>query len=178
MNIFKRIANHIAIKWKYLVGRYVNFLIFPRKIKTFDYEVMTSQETVDMLIKDRLSCSRFGDGEIYLLMGKSIGFQKASASLTERMQEILTNPVGGHLICMTGIFSPTYQKADRKAELYNRDYVVRYEKFIKKNIPHSYLYGNSGFTRFYLNAREKKEEHFKRYISRIKELWGGRCLSY
>ena len=39
-------------------------------------KVYSNEETVDEIIKNKKSLSRFGDGEFNLIIGKNIGFQK------------------------------------------------------------------------------------------------------
>ncbi len=52
-------------------------------------KILSDEETIDYLIKNKFSISRFGDGEFTLINNGSIGFQKANKQLSERLTEIL-----------------------------------------------------------------------------------------
>lgn len=54
------------------------------KIKDFD-------STIDALLNSRASFCRFGDGELLLISGSGIGFQKADPALATRLSDILTS---------------------------------------------------------------------------------------
>ncbi len=54
------------------------------KIKNFN-------ETIDELILTNKSFCRFGDGELFLIMGKGIGFQDKNDLLAKRLQDVLTS---------------------------------------------------------------------------------------
>lgn len=51
--------------------------------------VNSIDNTIDCLVENELSLSRFGDGEYNLLLGNSIAFQKTSQLIQERLREVL-----------------------------------------------------------------------------------------
>lgn len=54
------------------------------KIKNID-------ETIDTIVANNLSICRFGDGELQLMQGKDIVFQKSSPQIALRLKEILSS---------------------------------------------------------------------------------------
>ncbi len=53
--------------------------------------IFTIEQTLDYLLTHEVSLSRFGDGELDLLGGRDIGFQKASPLFSEKLKIVLTN---------------------------------------------------------------------------------------
>ena len=51
--------------------------------------IISSEDTLDEIIKNNRSISRFGDGEINLIDGVSIGFQEANKILTKKLKKVL-----------------------------------------------------------------------------------------
>ena len=52
-------------------------------------KILSNEETINYIIQNNASISRFGDGEFILINNGSIGFQKANKKLSERLTEIL-----------------------------------------------------------------------------------------
>lgn len=48
-------------------------------------KILNNKETFDKIINERLSISRFGDGELYIMNGGSIGFQYNSIKLQNNL---------------------------------------------------------------------------------------------
>ncbi|WP_107039463.1 GT-D fold domain-containing glycosyltransferase [Brumimicrobium mesophilum] len=59
------------------------------RLKKKHPEVLGIKETLNELIHTDKSISRFGDGEYSLCLGRGIGFQEVSKTLSNRMREIL-----------------------------------------------------------------------------------------
>lgn len=53
--------------------------------------IMNSDKTIDFIIKNELSVSRFGEGELELILqeGRDLGFQKHDSELSKRLKEVL-----------------------------------------------------------------------------------------
>ena len=62
--------------------------------------VMSIEETIEYVIHNKCSISRFGDGELNIVSGKGIGFQSQSDKLTLALKAILheTKCVGGYFL--------------------------------------------------------------------------------
>lgn len=61
----------------------------------FDYikrpKIYTKEETIDLLINTDASIIRFGDGEVHIMNGNSIPFQKYDKNLSEKLKEIIVS---------------------------------------------------------------------------------------
>ena len=78
---------------------------FRRKIKVFSVE-----ETLCMIICNRCSIGRFGDGEFYIMNGKDIGFQDYHSNLSKRLLEVFSAEENGFLIGIDRGINPKYYK--------------------------------------------------------------------
>lgn len=72
--------------------------------KLYTPEVRDITETMDMLVHTDVSISRFGDGEMKLMAGNDIGFQKASPQLAERLKEVLKSQPENHITGILDVF--------------------------------------------------------------------------
>ena len=65
-----------------------------------ELNILNSCETIESIINDKLSISRFGDGEMKIIRGHGIGFQKYSPELSSRLQEVLQSNMKKHMVCV------------------------------------------------------------------------------
>lgn len=70
---------------------------------------MNSKASIEFIINNRCSISRFGDGEFYILVGRNGNtFQIADANLAARLRHILmTDDAPDHMICIPYPFKGT-----------------------------------------------------------------------
>ena len=74
-------------KIKLFIKYIIMIFLYPkRKRKIVD--LYNDEDTIKMINKG-YSIGRYGDGEISLIIGKDIGFQKKNDKLTERLQNII-----------------------------------------------------------------------------------------
>ena len=138
------------------------------KIKTID-------ETLNKILQDKCSISRFGDGEFACMNYSRIAFHDPSEDLAERLKEVITSEISNLLIGLPDCFGSLdcYVPYTRK---FWRKYMSK-----KRQMTYSYLnmnrvYYNAFFNRYYLNFN-KTDEHYQRcctYFKRLKEMWKNR----
>ena len=76
----------------------ISFLIKPPLVRPTD-------ETLEKIIHDKCSVSRYGDGEFNLLFKGSIFFQAPNHDLKLRLAEILKTRSKNHIVCIPDVFS-------------------------------------------------------------------------
>ena len=141
--------------------------------------VLSSKETIKRIINERLSISRFGDGEISLMM-KTGGpkFQSASDELSDDLWLSFNKRSKNLLICLSKIdFRFPYKSIER--DHYKRYLYYTFRKALRqKKIDFRYKYGNTDLTRFYHPALYKKTNFKKleRYVFELKKIWNSRKL--
>jgi glycosyltransferase family protein len=142
-------------------------------IKRRQLKIASIEETIKRIISDKCSISRFGDGEFYLMDGKSIKFQESNEELSKRLKEIITSDLKNHLICIGGTNNPINYKRYTKAHL----------KWTKKHFEYnseltlSYLsiktqYYDTHISRFWIPFKDKKIA--KKNAEMLKAIWQNR----
>ena len=93
----------MASFWQKLQTRKDIFMnrVFPVR---WQPDVRSIDETLDKIIADKCSVSRFGDGELDVCIGGQYGYQSANAALAKRLREILCSNLPGHMVCIINIF--------------------------------------------------------------------------
>ena len=131
-------------------------------------KILNTDETIEYIIKNNCSVSRFGDGEFSLLYGKSIAFQEASNELSILFKEILKTNITNHITCLP------YALIDRssyteKAQQYWEDYLTYNRLKIYRYLNFKKTYYDALFTRLYMDAKEKEQAHV--YFNKVKKVW-------
>ena len=145
--------------------------------------ILTSEETIDKIIEHQCSVSRFGDGELDMITSLSIGydesrksnFQKYESSLANRLQEILRigyNPDLNLLVCIPYVWKNSSTLRSKPRFFVQRSFVNNQKK-IRDEVAIDKTYGDSYFTRFYMDFKDKDKAD---YIKHIKKLWNNRSL--
>lgn len=131
--------------------------------------VETMDETMDKLINGA-SISRYGDGEIDIICGRTQGFQKKDRDLAKRLKYIL-NQNGKHEDFLVGI---PYMFEDLNIFIDSAAYhwqirldKERYKWYMLLN--RKQPYSNSQITRFYFDWRDKR--NCKGWADKLKMIW-------
>lgn len=139
-------------------------LVSPPRVASID-------TTIEKIINEKCSVSRFGDGELKLVAGKSISFQKHSSLLETRLKEVLVSNNEGHIVCIPDIFSDNSQYTESYAE-YWKSHLKRFRFKWYKNLNMKQEYFNSFISRFYLCYQDRQKS--ERFFKKIKKIWNER----
>ena len=130
--------------------------------------VMSIEDSIEYIIDNKCSLSRFGDGEMKIIMGNGLIFQPYSKELSIRLAEILQSNLSNHEIAIPDVFGflNKYGGEHRvfwEKNMYNnRENWYRHINFNKKYI-------NAFISRCYMNYKNKKNSEL--YFSLVKKLW-------
>lgn len=137
--------------------------------------VMTYEECIEFILANRASVSRFGDGELGVIRGHSLGFQERDLRLGERLKEVFNRDDADLLVCIPD----TFEKLERyniveqnfwsAHHYYNR---LRWHALLKTGKE----YGSTFLSRFY--SMEFDRELSRRRIGLLKTLWDGRDIIF
>lgn len=124
--------------------------------------------SIDYIIKNKCSVSRFGDGEFALLFGEDIAFQKNNERLQKIFKEIIYLENKNHITCLpyaileTEIYTLKAKKYWNKYFKYNRLKLYKFLNFNK-------TYFDTQLSRLYLDTFDKVlvASRFKK----IKQVW-------
>lgn len=143
---------------EYFIEKYYNK--FPK--------VKTVQETIECLINTKKSVIRFGDGELELIKGNSIPFQKSSKQLSDRLKEVLSSTNENILI---GLPHFIYSNKDNLQEISKNFWRVNGKSFrdtIAKYINIDNIYYASEFT---IAFSAYKNFDVSKYFEDLKKIW-------
>lgn len=160
------------LSWRRKLGPYIGYCVYFLRTRvigrTWEPRVLSISETLDKLQKEKLSMIRFGDGELSLISGVDLGFQKWSRELAHKLRSILTTDKTGLLICIPGIFGPL-EKFTSTGFWFEIHHMFRYAKLWRSLISTDRIYGEAFITRPYLGYKDKNQaSHIYR---QIKSLW-------
>lgn len=134
------------------------------------------EEIIDMIIREKASMSRFGDGEFSLIRGRSLKFQPYQESLAEELKSVLQLPASertGLLVCIPDIFGSLDQFIDRAAK-YWKSYLHQNRKNIYDLLRFDVKYYDAQVTRFYADYADKSKMDVK--VSLLKQVWQGKRI--
>ena len=152
-----------------------NIAYFIYKIKDFMQEkkiknpiVKDVNEAIDIIVKNKASISRYGDGEFNLLQGKSINFQEYDKKLALRLKEILVSKKKNMLICIPDVFNGLKQYVPYSKRVWTALLACNRKKWCNLlNI--NKIYYNAFISRPYVIYKEKN--NCKDKFINLKRIW-------
>lgn len=142
-------------------------------------KVLSDFETIGYIREHNCSIARFGDGELDLMYGASIKFQKADKNLQKRLRSIAaTKEQNNILICIPDILLNRKQllekfvSADAK---WWRKHLFAVRGLWHKNF-RALFYGDATLTRFYVELNDK--ERTATYLKELKSLWDSQNIVF
>ena len=109
-------------------------------------KILSNEETIDYIIDNNVSVSRFGDGEFLLINNGSIGFQKADKKLSERLKEVLLSNDDNISIALSGGMCHSTRNSTEWGKRFARTFWGKNIDWIMKLINKNKTYLNTGFT--------------------------------
>lgn len=139
-----------------------------RKLTSQNPYIISIDDTINFIIKNGSSASRFGEGEIRLMDNESIEFQKANIELSLKLRTVIYNDTENLLICLPDVFSglKMYTSSSR---YFWRKHVNKYKQIWFQVLNKKKTYYNALITRPYINYWDKSHSSLK--FEKIKELW-------
>lgn len=135
-------------------------------------EIKSIEDTIDKIIKENVSVSRFGDGEFKWILGVSqISFEKQSELLSRRLAQVLQSSQTNHIVCISpAINDLSYNTNNGKR--YWEQMLGRCGIRLMRYLDINRIYYNANISRFYLNTKNKAIAE-KRF-DKIKKIWNQR----
>lgn len=150
-----------------------SFAMYPiSKQKFKKIRILSSQDTIDLIVKNQLSVVRYGDGEFKWMLGiKNESFQKNDKELEKRLLEVFHDNDKKILKCIPLALKDN-SKNTRGSKFFWRKFTILYSKKLKTHFSTQYTYGNASFTRPYIANKEKKEA--QQLFQKIRKIWDKR----
>lgn len=130
-------------------------------------KVLSRDDTLNDIIYKSKSISRFGDGELKLIFGNGIKFQKYNDRLSKRLESILKSNNEGILIGISGMIKNTH-----RSKFWDK-LIKKYKYNLLNILDFNKIYGNTGITRFYLAYAKNRTylNNIPKYINKLKMIW-------
>lgn len=168
----KKLLNRIIRRLNYDYHRIID--VFVRKVCS-PPRVMTSEETINYIIKNKCSIARFGDGELGIINGANLGFQSYDNKLAERLQKLLKiSPNSNMLICIPNVFSELDYEQNQNSFWTNHLYYTRLKWY--KSIIQNNIYGDAFISRFY--SMYYNQEYSSKIHALLRKLWDSRDVVF
>lgn len=139
--------------------------------------VMSRLKTSELIRdNDRLSLSRFGDGEFGMVIGcGDLGFQPYSQSLHDALTEVLKNGVktANLSVCIPGVFRSVDEMKPNAASFWMNWCLHSKKKLAPYFVP-GYEYGDANVSRLCLPWKDMSYE--RQIIDNIKSAWFGKTV--
>lgn len=130
-------------------------------------EILTVEETINLIVDKHYSISRNGDGEIDIMIGQSIPFQNYDARLARILKEAISASHEKYISALPDIFDG-YAQFNSKAKTYY-DHYLRIKRWDYYRLARGKRYGNTFISRFYIDYVDKSNA--KDRISNLKRIW-------
>lgn len=158
-----------------LLPRYLHALNCDRNVGMKPVSFYTDQQTVDKIINDRMSLSRFGDGEFrWMLEIREKSFQEVSGELKQALVDAFRNTHPNLLIGIpVGLFYAEGCKLGTKIWWK----IVKWETFsrIAEHVDYSKKYANASITRPYIDYKDAEKS--RKDFENMRRIWDGRnCI--
>ncbi len=111
-------------------------------LKTNCLEVYSIDETISKILNYNSSVIRFGDGEMEIIKGKSIGFQKYDVELANKLKDIMATNYDNLMICIPDVFGDLNKYTD-EAKLFWQSHLFRNRRIWNKQFDISKKYYNT-----------------------------------
>lgn len=139
---------------------------------------MSAEETVDAILSNQLSISRFGDGELDMMARDrqiSLRFQKWDATLQNRLTEIIKSRDDSIIIGLPHVFDgkTLYQMKKENREWWLKHLLLNLKQWYRM-IDRKRVYGNASFTRCYIAFKDTT--NCEMYFGKVKKIWQNRNI--
>ena len=142
--------------------------------------ILSCEETIEYIIKNKSSVSRFGDGEMLIIDNESdIGFQEKDENLSQSLRNVLDKKTETNmLICIPRwIFKKEdLRKRTKKSQKWCKKYLNEHLKTWCNKINKNELYGDTSFNRNYIGLKNKAEA--VEIFNKLKRIWEGRNVCF
>ena len=136
-------------------------------------KILSIPDTLDMVARERLSVSRFGDGEIKLVAGKGISFQTFDAVLQTKLAEVLSSDDDGFLVCLPDVFDDRRYLIDSASQHW-KNHLAQFRRIWYARLRQNKTYGNAFLSRCYYMLRDKTNSGD--YFRAMRRIWDGQDI--
>ncbi|CDA84753.1 glycosyltransferase [Bacteroides sp. CAG:754] len=137
--------------------------------------VMSYQDCVAYILSHRASITRFGDGELGVIYGHTLGFQERNEKLSTKLRQVLESDVENLLICLPDTFQNLERYNQVEQDFWNAHHYFNRRRWLK-SLKSGKCYGNTFLSRFYSMEFDKALSAHR--ITLLKQLWNNRDIIF
>jgi glycosyltransferase family protein len=169
---FIRSVTPLRLRW--IVGPYLALFAYFVRVYILNNpgapKVLSTNDTLDLILKENLSVIRFGDGEISVMDKVDMGFQKANDSLALRIEQVIRTNKKGLLICVPNIFGKI-EGFTKLSYWFALHQLFRYKHKWTALLSRNQVYGDALITRPYLTYNNSKRKDSGIYFKKLFSIW-------
>ncbi len=137
---------------------------------------MSADRTLEYIIENKCSVSRYGDGEMGIIRGYGIKFQRYDKNLARKLKSIKTTDKV--LVCVPSYLSKNvnWDNCSEIEKKFWKKEKNKFEGWYRKIFSKSHILGDALISRFYISKVDKSG--VKDYIEKIKKLWENRDIIF
>lgn len=134
------------------------------------FKIASPEETIEKIINDNASITRFGDGEFDMICGVGMKYQKYDKNLAIRLKQVLDSSEKNLLIGINNVIDLEYsEKYNDFANNFWKGW-LRNNKFkLLKLLSKNKQYYSSNITRFYIDYKDKSG--VGDYVKKLRKIW-------
>ena len=138
-------------------------------------KVLSWEMAIKEIVQNKKSMSRYGDGEFDLMLGVNNSFQHVDEKLAERLKEIVTSNLEGHLVAIQDVYGDLDGRTEVFTECFRNHFRggARAREYAMLDMDKEYY--DSFITRPYKDYLDKSDA--ARKFDLIKTMWQGRDIT-
>lgn len=150
----------VTRRYHYLISHFLHFNI----------NVLDNYSSIELIINKRMSVIRLGDGELAIIRGKDIPYQKYEHNLANKLKLFLMKGSDNNvLVCLPDVFN-NIDRYNKEAQKFYYEYFFLQNKKLLRNVEKkNNFYGSTFISRPYIDLKEKKNA--SKYFDKLKSLW-------
>jgi len=138
-------------------------------------KILTVEESILSVINTKKSVCRFGDGELWCLLGGGIRYQQPDPNLANRLKQILSSRDERIEVCLPDVFtSKRLNLRTLENQKFWKNHLIENRLNWYRFLNWKRVYLNTAISRFYIPFLDKEKS--KTNCSLLKELWEGKDL--
>lgn len=142
-----------------------------RYTSDFDICVKNNSETLNLILENRCSIARFGDGEFDIIAGNSIPYQEYNETLAAELKEIIARQSDTHFMtCLPDVFE-NQGRYNEACQSFWKGHLQAYRQ-LYNDVCTAGWYGSTFVSRPYIDLADKST--VTGYFDRLKSLWDNR----
>lgn len=136
------------------------------------FQIMTADETLDYILRNKCSVSRYGDGELQIAAyGCALKFQRADKHLQSKLRDVMKSANPHLLLCLPNRLNMVTRKEREQLTPYWQECLTHHLHPWTKRLPRTRCYGDTNISR--LTEQAEPTEKMKQ-AQRVKSLWENR----